>query len=371
MRILMTTDTVGGVWTYTRELVAGLLQADATLEIYLFTLGTTSRLEQHGWLKSMRERHAGRFSFSVAALPLEWEQRNADVDPLEPRLRYIAETFQPDLLHSNQFCYGALPIDCPKLIVAHSDVLSWHREVRGETPESSAWLTRYEWLVRSGIHGASALAAPTMWMLQAFNEGFSSDIAACVIPNGIGLRVDLGQERRLQAVAAGRLWDAGKNINLLQQVNPAIPVLVAGQARHGNEQLEWQGSSSVELVGDLSHRELLRLFAGSAIYISTARYEPFGLSALEAARSGCAVLSLDIAPMREVWGNGAIYFRNADELTDILTHLSNSMPDFQEAQRRAILTSRQYTRQRMANTYLSVYRELCGMQPMQEASYSA
>ena len=367
----MTTDTVGGVWTYTCELVVGLLQADASLEIYLFTVGTSSRLEQHGWLRSMRERYRGRFSFTVTALPLEWEQRNAEVDPLEPRLQHIAQQFRPDLLHSNQFCYGALPLDCPKLIVAHSDVLSWHREVHGTMPESSEWLLRYEWLVRSGVHGASALTAPTLWMLQAFNEGFSSDIAACVIPNGIGLRVDLAQERRLQAVAAGRLWDAGKNVALLQDVEPAMPVLVAGSSKHDDVRFTWQNSRNIELLGDLTHREVLRLFAGSAIYISTAKYEPFGLSALEAARSGCAVLSLDIASMREVWGEGAIYFRNADELSDQLAHLANYMPDFQEAQRRAILTSRQYTRERMANTYLSVYRELVGLPPLDKAPFRA
>jgi glycogen(starch) synthase len=43
-----------------------------------------------------------------------------------------------------------------------------------------------------------------------------------------------------------------------------------------------------------------------------ARYEPFGLSVLEAALSGCALVLGDIASLREVWGGAACYVRPGD-----------------------------------------------------------
>ena len=359
MRILMTTDTIGGVWTHTRELVTGLLQADPYARIFLFAVGSTCSPEQLGWLRAMRERNPGRFDSAVHSVPLEWEQRNEQVDPFEPRLLSIARTFAPEVFHSSQFCYGALPVDCPRLIVAHSDVLSWFREVEGALPEPSPWLDRYSSLVRLGVEQASAVVAPTRWMLQAFREGFPTGALTRVIPNGIKLRPPPAQDRLLQAVTAGRLWDQGKNITLLQRLQgSALPVLIAGALQHDDASFTWQGSPEIQLLGSTSRRDLLSLFAQSAVYLSTALYEPFGLSALEAARSGCALLALDIESMREVWGNGALYFRTADELATLLEQLAASPRALAQAQRLAGAAAAQYTRERMAESYRALYREL-------------
>lgn len=359
MRILMTTDTVGGVWTHTRELVSGLLQFDPYARIFLFAVGSTCTPEQLGWLRAMRERNPGRFDSAVHSVPLEWEQRNEQVDPFEPRLLSIARTFAPEVFHTSQFCYGALPLDCPRVVVAHSDVLSWFREVHGTAPESSPWIDRYCSLVRQGLDKASALVAPTRWMLQAFHEGFPNAALTRVIPNGIHLRPRPAPERLLQAVTAGRLWDQGKNVSLLQRLQyPALRVLVAGASQHDDASLKWQGSDRIQLLGATSRRDLLELFARSAVYLSAALYEPFGLSALEAARSGCALLALDIESMREVWGHAAIYFRTVGELTAHLEHLVTSPRALAQAQHNAVTAAAQYTRERMAEAYHALYREL-------------
>ncbi|GAA3749742.1 glycosyltransferase [Terriglobus aquaticus] len=359
MRILMTTDTVGGVWTQTRELVAGLLRADPYIRIFLFAVGSTCSPEQLGWLRAMRERNPGRFDSAVHSVPLEWEQRNDQVDPFEPRLLSIARTFAPEVFHSSQFCYGALPVDCPRLVVAHSDVLSWFREVHGTEPEPSPWIDRYVSLVRHGVEQASAVVAPTRWMLQAFRDGFPAPAHTRVIYNGVSFRPRPPQERLLQAVTAGRLWDQAKNVALLQRLqHPAVPLLVAGASQHENETLKWKGSEAIQLLGNTSRRDLLSLFAQSAMYLSTAIYEPFGLSALEAARSGCALLALDIESMREVWGNAALYFRTVEELAAAIEHLASSPRALALAQQQAEATAAQYTRERMADSYRALYREL-------------
>jgi glycosyltransferase involved in cell wall biosynthesis len=45
----------------------------------------------------------------------------------------------------------------------------------------------------------------------------------------------------------------------------------------------------------------------AAIYVLPARYEPFGLSALEAALSGCALVLGDLPSLREIWGETAVF----------------------------------------------------------------
>ena len=57
----------------------------------------------------------------------------------------------------------------------------------------------------------------------------------------------------------------------------------------------------MRLLGSLSPRALAAWLARAAIYCLPARYEPFGLSVLEAALSGCALVLGDIPSLREIW----------------------------------------------------------------------
>ena len=75
-------------------------------------------------------------------------------------LGIIRET-DPDLLHLNQYCYGALDVDVPKLVVAHSDVVSWWNAVHGEDPPDSDWSRWYREIVTRGLAGATSVVAPS------------------------------------------------------------------------------------------------------------------------------------------------------------------------------------------------------------------
>lgn len=48
-------------------------------------------------------------------------------------------------------------------------------------------------------------------------------------------------------------------------------------------------------------------YSVASIYALPARYEPFGLTALEAALSGCALALGGIPSLRETWGSAARY----------------------------------------------------------------
>ncbi len=142
----------------------------------------------------------------------------------------VSDVFQPDLLLSSQYCFGAMDLPYPTIVVAHSDVLSWAKACRGTDLEESPWLEQYKALVDSGLQGADTVIAPTRWMLSALREHFQIPGQCLVIPNGrsLALEPDSGW-RTLQAVTAGRLWDEAKNLRLLQDVQSPMPVLVAGE----------------------------------------------------------------------------------------------------------------------------------------------
>ena len=68
----------------------------------------------------------------------------------------------------------------------------------------------------------------------------------------------------------------------------------------------------VAIRGPQTEAQLRALYSRASIYAATARYEPLGMAALEAAFSRCAIVANDIPSFREVWGDAALYFRTND-----------------------------------------------------------
>ena len=119
MHILMTADTVGGVWTYTRELVSGLI--DRGHRVTLISLGKFPNAGQVRWMQNLP-----RLDFRPTDFRLEWMQDSErDIETSTEYLRGLVTELQPDVLHLNQYCYGALTCEVPRVVVAHSVVVRW------------------------------------------------------------------------------------------------------------------------------------------------------------------------------------------------------------------------------------------------------
>jgi glycosyltransferase involved in cell wall biosynthesis len=296
------------------------------------------------------------FRYEHVDAPLEWMQNNERAyKDAAPRLLSLVEESNAELLHSNQFCFGALPIEIPKIITAHSDVFSWAQACRGGALEPSDWLTHYSALVTRGIRQADAVIAPTQWMATSLENTFALPQAPAVIVNGRTLSpAPEVRKRKLQAVTAGRLWDEAKNISLLASVESPMPILLAGENRRGSAAMNDPPGNATGL-GSLASEELLALFRESAIYICPSRYEPFGLAPLEAALCGCAVLAYDIPSLREVWGSAALYFDGSHSLSILLHQLSDDAIRLSAAQGRSTARARTFTAERMAAGYYRLF----------------
>ncbi len=378
MRILLTTDTIGGVWTFTTELATGLLEREHSVALVSFG-GPPSR-EHMAWASSMRALYGGSFRYDAFDTPLEWMpvNRNCYAEP-EPLLLRVADEFAPHLLHSNQFCFGCLPLPVPRILTAHSDVLSWSDACRPPGPHSPnpaspvgfdpAWLAQYRRLVQHGLHGASFVVAPTRSMLDALARHFKIPCATRVILNGRTLpAAPHNQSRALQAVSAGRLWDEAKNLSILAGVRSPFPILVAG-ASHRPGAASPALPASVTPLGPLDQHDLLALFRRSSIYLATSIYEPFGLAPLEAALCGCAVLANDIPSLREVWGDDALYFTSAGALERLLAQLHASPAMLERAMRCSNRRALELTRSRMVEDYLALYHHALSAQLTPAAAY--
>jgi glycosyltransferase involved in cell wall biosynthesis len=152
------------------------------------------------------------------------------------------------------------------------------------------------------------------------------------------------------------LWDEAKNLSGVESVAPQLswPVYAAGE---GESLLR---DSCIRRLGYLPAAEIAEWMKRASIYALPARYEPFGLSILEAALSGCALVIGEIPSLRELW-EGAAWFVPPDDssrLSDALMTLI-AQPDLRDQfAARARDRARQYGIGRTAQRYLAVYRNL-------------
>lgn len=363
MRILITADTVGGVWTYIRELVTGLMHRGE--EVTLVSFGGLPSKPQQEWMATLQG-----LDYRPTIFKLEWMQDSgADLAASVEYLQTVIRESRPHILHFNQFYYGALECDLPRIVVAHSDVMSWTVEVQGQEPPDSPWMLRYRSVVKRGLEAATAVVAPSRWMLRQLSRYCTKRPIGKVIYNG--RTPELFNPNLTKAdliVTIGRQWDQGKNAALLLQRDMPAPVCVVGSDQHpeshGRAFDQAHGSGPVRFVGQQDESHLSRLLADAAIYAATSCYEPFGLAPVEAAFSRCAIVASDIPSFRELWDGAAIFFRNkdADSLARTLELLMYEHGLLRSYGNLALLRARErFSADRMVSEYLDLYSSLAGV----------
>jgi len=359
MHVLVTADTIGGVWIYTRELVAGL--ARKGVRVTLVSFGEIPTAEQTEWLEGLRG-----VDFHPTGFHLEWMQdARQDIEHSGQYLMSIIEEARPDVLHLNQFAYGALPTEIPKLVVAHSDVLSWWESVNGAEPPEDEWMRWYRRTVAEGLQAATAVVAPSHWMMQCIERLYGAPRVRTVIHNGrTPVLFNAHCDKQDMVLSVGRVWDAGKQVNLLVESELQAPVCIIGQEQHADESLRQESfvrRQGLEFRGVQSQSQLRSMYGRAAIYAATSRYEPFGLAPLEAAFSRCAIVANDIPTFRELWGHAVCYFRRNDaaSLAETIASLRADRELRLTFANLALNRARQrFTAGRMVDEYLALYKTM-------------
>jgi glycogen(starch) synthase len=301
-RVLMTADTIGGIFRFALELAHGLSRRG--IEVGLSTMGPPLERAQ----RSELARVPGLTLFE-SRYALEWMDNPwRDVDAAGEWLLDIAERFAPDLVHLNGYCHAALAWRRPVIVTAHSCVLTfWDAVFKGPAPERYA---EYRRRVTRGLQAAQAVTAPTRAFLAALGRHYGALPHARVIANGAEAARWPALDKQPYYLSAGRFQDPGKNLALLARTAPRLPwpVRVAGDLPDGASLPE-----GLEPLGRLSQQDFSGALGRAAVFVHPAHYEPFGLAPLEAACAGAALLLSDIESLREVWGAAALYFAPDDD----------------------------------------------------------
>lgn len=336
MRVLIVADVIGGVRTFTAEVTRAL--AALGHEVHLALIGPAVGAE---WVQ-----RAGAASCEVADLRLEWMQDPwDDVAAASEWVGELAARHSPDVLHMNTFTPVSDP-SVPVVVSAHSCVLSWWHAVHG-TDAPGRW-DRYRDLAGASLARAQAVVAPTRALMDELGELYPLPRDARVIANGRRVVPERALRQAL-TVTVGRLWDPAKNVALVAAAAPSVQgrVVAIGAGE----------IAGIENTGELSPDEVLSWLSRARVFAEPARYEPFGLSALEAAQCGCALVLGDIPSLREVWGDAAAYVPTEDPpalaaaINGLLRHPGRRAAAARAAGTRAM----RYAPEVMARAYLDAY----------------
>ena len=348
-RMLLTTDAVGGVWRYTLDLARGM----GTPPV-IAVLGPPPSTAQ-------REEAAG-LRLIETGLPLDWTADSpADLAGTVTQLRRLAEREAASSVHLHAPALaGAQRWSMPLIAVAHSCVATWWAAVRtGPLPDDLAWRAE---ATRIGLDVADAVVAPTAAHAAATQKAYG-DRAITVIHNGTSLlepspargrgQGEGGATSRNSILTAGRLWDDAKNAIALDQAAPNLdaPIHAAGPLTGPNG--AQAHLPNLHLLGTLTPEAMRRAYAEAPVFASLARYEPFGLSVLEAARSGCRLVLSDIPSFRELW-DGVARFVPLD--TDPTPALRAALAD--TGDHGATERAGRYTLDRMVEGTLQLHRRV-------------
>jgi glycosyltransferase involved in cell wall biosynthesis len=349
----MTADAVGGVWTYALDLTRALAAYDVDVVLAVMGPGPDAAQREHA-------RSIANLELVSKSYPLEWFHNFSDTDLARSGawLRDLADDFSVDLVHINGYAHAAANWEIPALVVAHSCVCSWWMAVHGTKPPAE--YTPYRERVLSGLMSASAVVAPSQWMLDSVRTTYDLLLQDSEVIHNFSSAFPCFAEKEAVILACGRFWDPAKNLELLDCVaaHTLWPIRVVG-SRWSPEGIE-QNCSHLELLGQLPRSEVLRRLSRTGIFAHPARYEPFGLAVLEAALRGCAMVLADIPSLRELWRDSAIFVAPGDakEWAVCLNHLARNETDRNMLARRALERSRDFSADLPVKQYVRLYERL-------------
>ena len=352
--VFMTTDAVGGVWTYALELASGLSARGISVEMaVLGPAPAKGQLRAAAVIPGLQ--------LVVTQLALDWTAASeAEMASVAQALASLAHRSRADLVHLHApGLAGVRPWALPVVASAHSCVGTWWNAVRGGAPpDELAW--RIE-LTGRGMRVVDLVIAPSGSFARQLALIYGNATPIRVVYNG-STRGGIETSRARDCIfTAGRLWDPAKNVDAIDRAAGLLgrEIHAAGPAHGPNG--EHVGFNHLNLLGSLAAKTLDAWYARTAIFVSMSRYEPFGLSVLEAARSGAALVLSDLPTFRELW-SGAALFVALDEPAELARAIEQLDKNPGERDRLALEARRRaarYSSEQMVEGTLDAYRRAC------------
>ncbi|GAB2762913.1 glycosyltransferase family 4 protein [Salinimicrobium soli] len=358
LKILMTTDTVGGVWVYSLELCRALEKYG--VQIHLAAMGAWPSPAQQVEVEKMPNVLLYKSDYKLEWMTDPWE----DVEQSRKWINSIYHTIEPDIVHFNNYAHVEESWKAPVITVFHSCVQTWWQAVKGkEAPHE--W-DHYTKTVQESLEASDVVVSPTKAILVKARDThhFSSD--SKVIYNGRNTFSSEEVPKEDIILCMGRMWDEAKNLKLLSAFAEKLPwpVYVAGDPINPDTGKECK-FENIKMLGKLSNEKAQRWMQRARIFVSPTRYEPFGLAILEAAANGCALVLSDIDTLKELWHDAALFFDPQDraEAEKTILRLLGNEQFIRELSEKARSRAQQFSAEKMGKGYYQLYSQIIKKEP--------
>lgn len=367
MKVLLTTDNIGGTWTFAVELSRALCEQN--VEIVLATMGWPINPEQRKEINQVKGVELYESHYKSEWMDRPW----ADLERAGTWLLDVEHKTHPDVVHLTSYSLADLAWNVPVLITGLGCLIS--RWKATQTLPAPDYYNTYREKVRRGLAAASQVVTSTHAALAALNYFYGPLNKGTVIPHGRDPELFRPQPKEPVVFASGRLCDPTKNLGILKSVAPKIswPISIAGDHQPPHEKTPDERNIQIQMLGLLDVSQFADHLARASIFILPALYDPFGFTPLEAALAGCAMVLSDIPTLRETWDKAALFVKpdNADAMAQAVNALIEDPELLQHYADRASLIAMEFSPQAMARAYRNVYQEI--LQPeysdMQPAEY--
>ena len=350
-RILLTSDAVGGVWRYSLAIAAGISARGGQCTLAIMGPPPSP-------LQCAEAAEIAGCTLIDLGLPLDWTASGpAEMERAAVPLGRLAQDVGARSVHLHTPALAAFDWPMPIVAVAHSCVGGWWRAVHGEAAPPPGFCWRMA-LMQEGFARATSVIAPSQAASDVLRQVYGAGLRVAVVHNGLAAAPVLAAKRVRRVLAAGRLWDKGKNLAMLDRAacKLDVPVDAAGPV-HGPDGAAFC-ATGMNLLGNLPVGELRAAMARAAVFAAPAIYEPFGLAVLEAAQMGAALMLSDIASFHELWEGAATFIdaHDPDAWAAALTSLLDAPARAAEQGARARARARRYTARAMVEATLAIHR---------------
>ncbi len=370
MRILLnfiqlTSERLGGGWTYSINLLRGLETVARDHE--LIVLASQKIAQRIGC------ERAHLLTFDV-----EIEDRIQRVSWEHLKLPRIVKSIRPDVFHGPA---NTLPLQlsCPSVMTIHD---FYHLYC----PEYLSWLRRHYLtvVIPRSLRSATRIIADSASTKQdaiRFAHVPAEKIETIYLG---GLNEDelLGSHRSAETldkfgITSPYILSVGSSlphknlarlIKAFARVSRQIPqelIFVGETFRYGDalralaeSELESQ-HGRVRHLGFVTKQELVALYRKADAFIFPSLYEGFGIPALEAMQSGCPVIASRLSSLPEVGGNAVEYFDplNIEDMAESILRVASDSTLRSSMRERGYMQSRKFSWQKTALETFSVYRK--------------
>ncbi len=363
----MYTSSFTGIGRYVHELIRHLLKFDRTNEFVVFMNDPEYREFEPSSPRIKKVLvNAKHYSFGE-----QW------------RYWWILKREKLDLMHFTHFNAPVL-YRRPSVVTVHDLTLSFFP---GKKMNSAFYRTAYNFVLKSAVRNATKIIAVSQNTKQDLLDitGVASSKVE-VVYNGVG--EEFGPKKDADAIAElvkkynitkpyllyTGVWRSHKNlVNLIRafKILREDSSLEAQLVLTGNEDpfypevkrtvQELGLEHDVVFTGLVPEEELPALYQGAKVYTFPSLYEGFGLTPLEAMRSGTPVVASKTACIPEICGEENVVFFDPYDPSDIANAIQKTWIDeelYRELRERGLKHSRQFSWEDAVEQTYQVYKQV-------------